>query len=94
MTDSKNTWAASDKALKGLGETLQKGVKPDFTVTAATLRDAWDGGFIIAWETVSAGFGELTVSRSKGKVVLDSERMGKEFCKAVFAKFVEGVELV
>lgn len=47
----------------------------------------------IAWSTVSAGFGRLTLYINKeGKLKADTEGMGKEFCKAVFAKLIDSWE--
>jgi hypothetical protein len=85
-------WDASEECMARMG----KDKKPDFTVTNVRLKMAWHNtdsniqGFILGWETVSAGFGELTVYIDKtGKLYCDSEGMGKEFIKNVFSKLTE-----
>lgn len=69
------------------------GRKPDFTVTAVHLRGCWSKpdseGFILGWETKSAGFGELTIYLEKGVLGCDTEAMGKEFVREVLNKLVD-----
>ncbi len=69
---------------------------PDLTVTEARLVSAWgpwdrnEGGILIEWSTVSAGFGELSIVRNKdGTVKIDSESMSRDFVKSVLAKLVD-----
>ena len=73
--------------------------EPDFTVVKATAKfwEAYrvkrldgtiagnDGGVEISWQTVSAGFGGLTIWLKDGRVGADTECMGKDFCRAVLA---------
>jgi len=69
-----------------------RGIKPDFTVTAARLESTSDSGFMIAWETQSAGFGTVTIYRDDAGVLkCDNEAMSLRFVKEVFAKFLEGL---
>jgi len=86
-------WDASKGCLARMGKDNRK---PDFTVTHVRLKGAWRNtdnnsqGFVLGWETVSAGFGELTIYiDNDNKLYCDSETMGKEFIKSVFNKFVE-----
>jgi DNA-directed RNA polymerase subunit RPC12/RpoP len=79
----------SNRALLGMLEARKKGLTSDYTVTAASLREAGENYFIIAWETVSAGFGELTFYRKDGKLQADTEGMGRRFCKEVLARLVD-----
>jgi hypothetical protein len=52
-----------------------------------------NGGMTISWGTVSAGFGMLTIMLTKdGKLVADTEGMGKTFCKGVLARLMNGLE--
>lgn len=89
--DTEVLWAASDAALKGIVETVSTRREPDFTVTAATLKSTggYPAFFCIAWETKSAGFGELTFYLRGNKLIMDSEAMSREFVMAVFAKLVD-----
>ena len=48
-----------------------------------------DGGMEICWQTVSAGFGSLTIFIKDGKLQAETEGMSKEFCNTVFAKVIE-----
>ncbi len=75
--------------------------KPDFTVVEAAV-SFWgphheggrgnQGGVEIAWATASAGFGSLTLYLGDdGNLKVDSERMGKDFCKAVLAKLIDSI---
>ncbi len=86
------TWRnpqAMDRALAAKAE----GRKPDFTVTGARLDRVQQGpplGIVIAWETQSAGFGELTIRQYEdGRVALETEGMSADFCKRVLGKLVE-----
>ncbi len=74
--------------------------KPDFTVTDAKITTFWgpwernEGGMEISWATESAGFGQLVLSLTKdGKLKAYTENMGKEFCKQVLAKLMDGCEI-
>lgn len=74
---------ASDEALEGLGRSLA-GEKPDFTLTRAHIESMWDDGMCIHWETVSAGFGELTLYRDdQGQWAWDTEGMNRKFVSEV-----------
>jgi hypothetical protein len=89
---------ASDECMAGMAETMSGRGKPDFTVTSAVVSHsgASDGciGFVIDWESKSAGFGQLAVSVYRdGRVKLDTECMGREFVKAVLAKLVDDAEV-
>ncbi len=68
--------------------------KPDFTVTKAEIRTARSGLIIVSWQTVSAGFGELTLYRDKStkKWMFDSECMSRRFCRDVLAKLADGID--
>lgn len=79
----------SDQAIANMA--IATGAKPDFTVTSADFREGGPNHFIIAWETVSAGFGELTFYRQDGKLTVDTEGMGARFCREVFEKLIERV---
>ncbi len=76
---------------------------PDFTIVEATVNSFWGpweeggrgnkGGMEISWSTVSAGFGSLTLHFSKeGELKVDSEGMGKDFCKSVLAKLIDSMD--
>ena len=97
---SKAVMKCSPECLKNMEARLRSGKKdPErFTVTRATLDSAWSMyqgtpkalfGFVVAWETKSAGFGELTICMEKGKMRYDSEAMGRKFCKEVLAKLLD-----
>lgn len=49
-------------------------------------------GFIISW-SANIGFGSVWFHRENGKWYADTECMSKDFCKLVFDKFLEGVEI-
>jgi hypothetical protein len=88
--------AASDECLTGMAETI-KGKKPDFTITDANLAEVWNDlergnrGFVVEWETKSAGFGTLTIyhDNNDGILHMDAEAMGLDFCKKVLAKLID-----
>lgn len=85
---------ASKECLQGIGKSL-KDKKIDFTVTAATIREIGSKKkpyIIIAWETKSAGFGELTLYKHDGKWFKDTEAMGNEFCAEVMKKLIESMQ--
>ena len=63
--------------------------KPDFTVTDAKVSQFEKNWLVIEWGTVSAGFGELTLTVRDGKLYFDTESMSREFVKAVLAKLVD-----
>lgn len=95
---SKAVMMCSPECLKNLEARLQKKGKSDFTVTRATLSEAWSMykgtpkacfGFVVAWETKSAGFGELTICVDKGRLRFDSEAMTRRFCKEVLAALID-----
>jgi hypothetical protein len=52
------------------------------------------GGFIVGWAAKGVGFGELTVGFEGGKIKVDDECMGREFCDAVLKKLTEVVPSV
>lgn len=82
---------ASEECQAGIAETFDGKRKPDFTVTKATPTFTKRGVVIIAWETVSAGFGEVTLALDEnGQLVCDSEAMSREFVAKVFVKLLEG----
>jgi hypothetical protein len=85
------TLAASDQAVVNVATAMAEGKQPNFTVTAATFREGGPDYFILAWETVSAGFGELTFYREGGKLKVDAEGMSARFCQEVFEKMLEQV---
>jgi hypothetical protein len=67
-------------------------VKPDFTVTRANIGFANETTIVIAWGTVSAGFGELTLYRDDcGDWLCDSECMGQEFVRSVLARLADTI---
>jgi hypothetical protein len=94
---SKIIMNCSKECLTSLDNRMKRGGKPDFTVTRATLDSAWSSkkhghfGFVVTWETKSAGFGELTicVDKKTGKLQYDSEAMTTRFCKEVLAKLLD-----
>ena len=71
----------------------------DHTVTGAEIEQVWgrwrrgkngnDGGFDVAWQTKSAGFGHATFYLKKGKLHCSNECMGREFLKAIMCRLVE-----
>ncbi len=79
----------SDEAVQNALRTMKEGQRPNFTVTAATFREGAPNYFTIAWETTSAGFGELTFFRHEGKLQIDAEGMSARFCLEVFEKLIE-----
>jgi hypothetical protein len=48
-------------------------------------------GFTIEWYDPDFGFGELSIFQlsKNGKIVLDSETMGKDFCKKILNALVD-----
>jgi hypothetical protein len=48
-----------------------------------------DKGFKILWEDEKVGYGELTLIKTEDGYTLDTETMGSEFCKKVFAALVD-----
>ncbi len=62
---------------------------PDFTVTEAKVGTFDKNWMVIEWGTVSAGFGELTLTIRDGKLYMDTESMSRDFVKAVLAKLVD-----
>jgi hypothetical protein len=49
-------------------------------------------GFTISW-SANIGFGEIVFYKEDGKWYIDTECMSKDFCKLVFDKFLENVEI-
>lgn len=92
MPNEDITLNVTEECLEGLGKTLQ-GKDPDFTVTEAVIREASDSHVCVAWDTKSAGFGELTLYREKGLWKADTECMSRGFAKAV-AKLIDSVIVV
>lgn len=83
---------ASEECQVAVVETFEGKREPDFTVTKATPTFS-SRGLFIAWETVSAGFGELSIFPDEdGRIVVDSEAMGKGFVAEVLVKMLEGAE--
>lgn len=80
---------ASQRAITSAVSALKEGRRPDFTVTAASFREGGPNFFILAWETVSAGFGELTFYLEGGKLKVDDEGMGARFCQEVFERLLD-----
>lgn len=48
--------------------------------------------FIISW-CANIGFGEVCFYKKEGKWYADTECMSKDFCKLLFDKFLEDVEI-
>lgn len=66
---------------------------PDFTVIDAVITQCSAEGFVVGWQTQSAGFGELCFYSNPDGWVIESETMGPEFCKAVLAKLIDSMEI-
>lgn len=92
MSDIK--WDAPE-AMQRMLQAKATGAKPDYTVTSAKLvaaNEVEPVGFVIAWETESAGFGQVTIQiDEEGNTIIDAETMGRDFVKAVFAKLVDSI---
>lgn len=93
---NENGMAGSPECVTATMEAMRASRKPDFTVVAAQLGRTWDHpsskGFVLIWETVSAGFGELAFCVDKdGKLSCDFEGMSKRFVREVFNKFMGSV---
>lgn len=81
---------------------IKSGDDADFTVVDVEPKfwGAWEkdgrgnkGGMEIAWTTVSAGFGSLTIYiDNDGKLRADTEGMSKKFCKEVLVKLIDSLE--
>ncbi len=72
----------------------------DFTYVTITacgpgLKDPQNNFVIISWAAKDIGFGEMTIVQNKdgGPAAIDSECMGKDFCKALLMKLVDEAEL-
>lgn len=96
--DPKVEVAGSPECVQGIVDTMQGKREADFTVKRAQFKFAGVAErneravyvVSIAWETVSAGFGELTIFFDpEGQLSFDSERMSPAFVKAVLAKLVD-----
>jgi hypothetical protein len=95
------TIEASPEAVAGVVTAAQGKRDFDFTVTAARITAFYPTCVVIAWETVSAGFGELTfyyapkcaevefTEPREGEVKVDAEAMSPRFVKEVLAKLVD-----
>lgn len=47
-------------------------------------------GITIGWDDTEEGwFGEVTIYKDKGKIIIDSETMGKEFIKELLNQLVD-----
>lgn len=64
----------------------------DLEITDVHILSKTCEGFIIQW-TANIGFGELIFFKQDGKWYAETECMSKDFCKLVFDKFLESVEL-
>lgn len=96
---------ASPECVANMAVLKGAGAKPDFTVTRVYLKATWEAndipgdiaqgnrGFILGWETVSAGFGELTVWSCPEGNFCETEGMSKRFVREVLAKFAESLEV-
>jgi hypothetical protein len=102
MTDNKQErpveLLCSDECARGLNETIATSRETDLTVTSSAVNYMGPGAaagtqvLVLTWETVSGGFGELTIYlNDAGEVEIDSERMSKEFVKSVLAKWVDQI---
>lgn len=84
MSDEKNEpkieWANPEAYARAM-DARSKKEKPDWTLTGARVVRAFPGGFTVAWETQSAGFGELEVRAdlADGRLHFDTERLGYTF---------------
>ncbi len=81
---------ASEECQAAVADTMEGKRKPDFTVTKVSQAfHKW--GLALSWETVSAGFGELSIfTDEQGRLAVDTEAMGKEFAVNVLVKWLEG----
>lgn len=64
----------------------------DLEITDVCILSKTGEGFIIQW-TANIGFGELIFYKKDGKWYADTECMSKDFCKLLFDKFLESVEI-
>ena len=64
----------------------------DLEITDVRILSETCEGFIIGW-SANIGFGELVFYKEDGKWYADTECMSKDFCKLVFDKFLENVEI-
>ena len=89
--------SASEECQREVVETFKTGRVPDFEITAVKSDPFAYGdtrGFVLQWESKSAGFGELTfVFGENGEVVCDNEIMSSAFVKAVLARWVDGMRM-
>ncbi len=84
---------ASDECAAAVVETMKGEGKPDFTVTAAKV-SFHENAMVVSWETVSAGFGEISFYYDDdGVLTCDTECMSTEFVGSVLAKVAESVRV-
>ncbi len=78
---------------------------PDFGIVDVVIESVWgpwhhsnpagedtgnEGGITIGWQSVSAGWGSLTIYKDRyGTIQAQTEMMGREFCKSVLMKLAE-----
>ena len=86
-------------ALKALEDAMREKRPCDHTLTKVEITGAWgpnkvcDGGFDIAWSSVSAGWGSFTFYRKKnGGWMVDNEAMSRDFLKEVLCKLADEIE--
>lgn len=59
----------------------------------AGTRAAPEAPFVIRWGTPGVGFGEFRFWHDNMRVLMTSERMSKDFVKAVLCKMVDDAEI-
>lgn len=64
----------------------------DLEITNVHILSETCEGFIISW-SANIGFGEVCFYKEDGKWYADTEYMDKDFCKLLFDKFLESVEV-
>jgi hypothetical protein len=74
------------KAFAGLLKTLKNPKNISWNLTNVGF---FPEDFVVTWGTESAGFGNITFYKKKGKIHCESEAMSKEFVKEVLAKLVD-----
>lgn len=75
--------------MAGTPPDMRAGAKHDFTVTNVEMYE----GFTLQWQTVSAGFGQLTFYNKNGKLHCDTEAMSRDFVRSVLMKLADDVIL-
>lgn len=88
-----------EKALKNFEDALAGKKKFDHKLVEVKITSAWgpnklcDGGFDVAWSTISAGWGSFTFyKRKNGQWICDNEAMSRKFLKTVLCKLADEVE--